>query len=235
MRKTAFRGRPRPRSHVWRSACIFISLMAMFLICAAAYAAPADFGEALSGMEKRYASADTAAGNFKQIYRAPGITREETGVFRLKRPGLMRWEYRTPEEKLFVADGKDCFLYAPLDRQVTTYPLTPADLARTPIAFLLGGGNVRRDYRASEEMEFRQAFSDTILLRLTPVRDDGEYGFVTLELDAKNFDIRRVVIREQSGSTYEFLLSEIVLNGKTSDRDFQFKPPRGVEIVRMQE
>jgi outer membrane lipoprotein carrier protein len=209
------------------------SIFVLFLItCASGLAA--DFDEALSGMERRYSSADTAAGSFKQIYRGPGMMLEETGVFKLKRPGLMRWEYLTPEEKLFVADGKECFLYVPLDRQVTITPLTPADLGRTPIAFLLGGGNVRRDYSAAAETEFKQAFSDTILLRLTPLRNDSEYTFVTLELDEKTFDIRRVIIRGE-GDTSEFLLSGVVLNQKTNARDFQFKTPRGVEVVRIQE
>lgn len=195
----------------------------------------AEFDEALSGMEKRYAVADTVAGSFKQIYRAPGMTQEETGVFKLKRPGLMRWESRTPEAKLFVADGKNCYSYVPIDRQVTVYPLTPADLGRTPFAFLLGGGNISRDYSAKAETEFKPAFPDTIMPRLTPVRDTGEYEFVTLELDVKTFDIRRVIIRERSGNTSEYLLSDIVLNQKMNDRDFQFRPPRGVEIVHIEE
>jgi len=211
-------------------------ISALFLICAASSSASAaDIDEALTGMERRYTAADTAAGSFRQIYRAPGMTQEETGVFQLKRPGLMRWEYRTPEEKLFIADGKDCFIYAPLDRQATTYPLTPADLGRTPFAFLLGGGNIRRDYSAAAETEFRAELSDTVLLRLTPVQDNGEYIFVTLELDAKAFDIRRVVIREQSGNTSEFHLSGVVLNQKMNDRNFQFKPPKGVEVLRVEE
>ena len=217
-----------------------LSLFIMLLmICTSFFCVPgvaaADFDEAISGMERRYAAAETAAGSFKQIYRAPGILQEETGVFQLKRPGLMRWESRTPEEKLFIADGKECFIYAPLDHQVTIHPLTPADLARTPFAFLLGGGNIRRDYTAAAETEFKPAFSDTVLLRLAPVRDDGGYIFVTLELDAGTFDIRRVILREQSGSTSEFLISSVVLNQKTNARDFQFKPPKGVEIVRINE
>ena len=209
----------------------------VFLFCAASHSSveAAGIDEALSGMERRYAAADTVAGSFRQIYRVPGMTQEETGVFQLKRPGLMRWEYRTPEEKLFVADGKDCFIYVPQDRQVTTYPLTSADLARTPFAFLLGGGNIRHDYSAAVETEFKPVFSDSILLRLAPVRDNGEYDFVTLELDAETFDIRRVVIREQSGNTSEFILSGVVLNQKMNDRSFQFRPPRGVEILRIQE
>ena len=213
---------------------IHAALALSLLIFASASVAAADFDAALSGMERRYATADTAAGSFRQIYRAPGILQEETGVFILKRPGLMRWEYRTPEAKLFIADGKDCYVYVPLDRQATTYPLTPADLGRTPFAFLLGGGNARRDYTAEDETEFKAAFSDTVLIRLTPVRNDGEFGFVTLELDAGTFDIRRVVIRELSGNTSEFLLDGIVLNQKTNARDFQFRPPRGVEIVKVQ-
>jgi outer membrane lipoprotein-sorting protein len=74
-----------------------------------------------------------------------------------------------------------------------------------------------------------------LLLRLTPVREDEEYAFVMLELDDKVYDIRRVVIRERSGNTSEFLLSDVVTNQKTNARDFQFKPPRGVEVVRINE
>jgi outer membrane lipoprotein carrier protein len=205
---------------------------ALLMTCAAA---AADFDSALSGMERRYEKADTVAGSFKQIYRAPGMTQEKTGVFQLKRPGLMRWEYMTPEKELFVADGKECFFYVPLDRQVTIHPLTPADLARTPFVFLLGGGNIRRDYSAAAETEFKPAFPDTALLRLTPVENNEEYLFVTLELDARTFDIRRVLIRERIGNTSEFLLSDIVLNRKMNDRDFQFRTPRGVEVLRIQD
>ena len=210
-------------------------LLSLFILVFCSLEKAADFDEALSGMERRYAAVDTVVGSFRQIYSAPGITQaDETGVFKLKRPGLMRWEYRTPEEKLFVADGKECFSYSPLDRQVTIYPLTPADLARTPFAFLLGGGNVRRDYSVSAETEFRTAFSDTIPLRLTPVRKSGEYVSVTLELDAKTFDIRRVIIREEGGNTSEFLLSDMELNQKINDGDFRFRPPRGVQVIRVE-
>ena len=192
----------------------------------------ADIEAALSGMENRYAKVETVAGSFKQIARAPGMTQEESGVFKLKRPGLMRWEYRTPEEKLFVADGREFFLYVPRDRQVAIHPLTPADLKRTPLIFLLGGGNIRRDYKVTAETEHKPLSADTLLLRLTPVRDE-EYLFVVLELDERTYDIRRVIIRERSGSTSEYLLSDMVTNQKMADKDFQFKPPRGVEIVRL--
>lgn len=204
------------------------------LFCRGAAFAADDIDAAIRGMERRYASAETAAGNFRQIYRAPGIRRDETGSFILKRPGLMRWEYRTPEEKLFVADGKECFLYEPRDRRVTVYPLTPARLKHTPLSFLLGG-DVRNNYDVSREKAFKPSFPETILLRLTPIRHEEDYEFVVLELDADGFAIRRVAIRESGGGTSEFLLTDVVTNVKTSGNDFKFKPPKGVEVTRIQE
>jgi outer membrane lipoprotein carrier protein len=195
--------------------------------------ADADAAAAVAGMERRYAQAETASGAFRQVYRAPGMVQEESGVFKLKRPGLMRWEYRTPEEKLFVADGKECFLYVPRDRQVTVHPLTPADIKRTPLSFLLGGGGARRDYRVTAEAEYKASRAGTVLARLTPLRREEEYRFVVLELDAGTHDIRRVVIRERSGNTSEFLLSDVVTGRNASAKDFQFKVPRGVEVVRV--
>lgn len=187
----------------------------------------------VSGLEKRYASVETASGSFRQTYRAPGMDQEESGVFLLKKPGFMRWEYKTPEEKLFVADGRECFLYVPLDHQVTVYPLTAADVRSTPLAFLLGGVVVTQKYSIFPESEYKPAFGHTSLIRLKPLKYEEEYLFLVLELDASTFDIRRVVIREHSGNTSEFFLTNVVTNIKVKSKDFQFKPPKGVEVVRL--
>jgi outer membrane lipoprotein carrier protein len=209
--------------------CIALSL----LFGMSAEARGADPVMMASGLEKRYASVETAGGNFRQTYRAPGMEQEESGTFVLKKPGFMRWEYRTPEEKLFVADGRECFLYVPQDRQVTVYPLTASDVRSTPLAFLLGGGNILKNFSISRESEHKPAFDHTSLIRLKPLKHEEEYLFLVLELDESSFDIRRVVIREHSGNTSEFFLANVTTNIKVNSRDFQFKPPKGVEVVRL--
>jgi outer membrane lipoprotein carrier protein len=186
-----------------------------------------------SGMEKHYASVETAGGSFRQTYRAPGMEQEESGSFVLKKPGFMRWEYRVPEEKLFVADGRECFLYVPQDHQVTVYPLTASDVRSTPLAFLLGGGNVVKNFNISRESEYRPAFDHTSLIRLKPLKYEEEYLFLVLELDESSFDIRRVVVREHTGNTSEFFLTNVTTNIKVNSKDFQFKPTKGVEVVRL--
>ena len=42
----------------------------------------------------------------------------ERGRLLIKKPGKMRWEYTTPEKKLFVSDGVKIYSYIPQDKQV---------------------------------------------------------------------------------------------------------------------
>jgi outer membrane lipoprotein carrier protein len=195
----------------------------------------ADLETVVSGLQQRYASAVTMSGSFQQIYRAPGIEQIESGVFRMKRPGLMRWEYRKPEEKLFVADGREAFLYVPMDRQVTIHPFSSSDVQGTPLEFLIGGADIRKRFTVSWENNFKPGLEHTVRIRLTPRSGQNEYEFLVLALDPQNYDLRRIAIHEPGGNTSEFILSDLIVNAKMDNRDFQFKPPKGTEIIRMEE
>ena len=39
------------------------------------------------------------------------MERTESGTLWLKKPGKMRWEYRSPKEKLFLGDGQRCLVF----------------------------------------------------------------------------------------------------------------------------
>ena len=147
-----------------------------------------DLSSVINGMERRYASVQSATGHFQQTYRAPGIDQVESGVFWLKKPGLMRWEYNKPEEKLFIADGRECFLYVPQDRQVTVQPLTASDIRSTPLTFLLGEGNISQSYSFSQESEFRPVNDHTLVIRLVPRKYEEMYQFLVLELDTATYE-----------------------------------------------
>ncbi len=193
----------------------------------------ADLSEAIAGLQKRYASVETVKGSFQQSYRAPGIQREQTGEFWLKKPGLMRWEYKTPDVQLFIADGRKSYLYVPDDRQVTIQPLSPADLHNTPLSFLLGSGDINKTYFVAWESEYKRKAANGLFIRLIPRRQPSEYSFLALELDPQSYDLRRIIVREPGGSTSEFLLSGVITNTKFDNGLFQFKKPKGVEEVRL--
>jgi len=192
-----------------------------------------DLAGVVSGLERRYASVETVAGNFQQSYRAPGVDQVESGAFWLKKPDLMRWEYRQPEEQLFVADGRESSFYVPQDRQVTIQPLNASDLRNTPLELLLGSADINKNYTVSWESDVKPKTESAALIRLTPRTHEPAYLFVVLELDGTTFELRRVIVREPTGNTMEFLLSNVATNVKIDKKLFRFVPPKGVEEIRL--
>ncbi len=71
-------------------------------------------------------------------------TRVESGIVYFRRPGQMRWEYDSPEKKLFLVDGKTTWFYVPYDRTVTKAPVKESSDWRTPLALLTGKADLSR-------------------------------------------------------------------------------------------
>jgi outer membrane lipoprotein carrier protein len=220
-------------SQAIRTVCIL--LFVAFIAQPAAPQSNAKVETVLSGLQQRYAGIHTVTANFRQLYHAPGIEMLESGVLWMKKPGLMRWEYSDPEAKLFVADGHEMYLYTPEDRQVVVSRLTERDLRSTPLQFLLGQGNLERDFYSSLEDKLNHTFPDTVMLRLVPRSSERDYDYVVLEVDGKTFAIRRIVIVEKTGNTSEFILGNVETNVKIDNKQFQFKIPRGAEVMKMDE
>src|SRR5271168_4759857 len=84
-------------------------------------AAAEDVSSIAQTVDEHYNHLHTLQAEFTEEYRGAGIERTESGTLWLakggmKKPGKMRWEYRSPREKLFVSDGKDAWFYVPDDR-----------------------------------------------------------------------------------------------------------------------
>jgi outer membrane lipoprotein carrier protein len=217
-------------------AAIFPASAAIFLLLiSGAFAGDQSVGSAVSGLQNRYASVRTLRADFRQTYRAPGVNQVESGVFWMKKPGLMRWEYRDPEVKLFIADGHETFLYLPDERQVMVSRFSTSEMHSTPLRFLLGEGNISASFQVSPESETKPSLQGTLLLRLEPRNPEPDYSYIVLELDMTTYDVRRIIIRERTGNTSEFLLTNMATNLKVDDKQFHFKMPKGVEVIRLDE
>ena len=149
------------------------------------------------------------------------------------KPGFMRWESHDPEEKLFVADGRNSYHYIPKDYQVYIQPLTTSDLLNTPLELLLDAGNIRKSYTVSWESDFPPQFDDTYVIRLTPRKKDQPHSYLVLEFGRDSWDLRRILAREPNGNTNEFLLTNVTMNIKIEKSKFRFTTPRGVEEIQI--
>src|SRR6266581_3221187 len=99
----------------------------------------------------------------------------------------MRWEYRSPKEKLFVSDGKDAWFYVPEDRQARKSSAKKLEDVRSPLAFLLGKTKLEKELRGlslAPDLEPLQA-GDTVL-RGIPTALGDQISEIILEVSPES-------------------------------------------------
>ena len=117
----------------------FVVSLVLGLVTGTAAPVPAPSVHAIAqAVDERYNRLRSLQAEFTEIYRGAGMERTESGTLWLKKPGKMRWEYRSPRDKLFLSDGKDAWFYVPGERQVRRTAVKKLDDLRSPLAFLLG-------------------------------------------------------------------------------------------------
>lgn len=196
-----------------------------------AAAATPDIHTVAQTVDERYNRLHTLTASFTEIYRGAGMERTETGVLWLKKPGKMRWEYRSPKEKLFLSDGKDAWFYLPGDRQARRSPAKKLDDLRSPLSFLLGKTRLEKELQGlSLAPDVTPLTAGDLILRGVPQALADRVSQVLLEvtLDGR---ISRIVIEEGDGSTTEYRFTDQRENVEVSDASFRFVPPSGVEVI----
>ena len=172
--------------------------------------------------------------DFTEIYRGDGAERVEAGTLWLKKPRKMRWEYRSPKEKLFISDGQAVWFYLPAERQLRKTTLRKLDDLRSPLAFLLGKTKLENELRGlSKVVDQSPLVAGNTLLRGVPramVGAAGAASEVQLEITPSD-QIVRIVLVEADGATTEFRFAGWKENLELGDGRFKFTPPPGVETV----
>src|SRR4051794_11126016 len=126
-------------------ACVAIALP---VVTGAAADNPLELAQAL---QRRYDTVKDFSADFVHAYQG-GVLRKqvsERGRVLIKKPGKMRWDYTSPERKLFVSDGMKIYSYIPQDKQVIVSNVPREDEATIPTLFLAGKGNLTRDFTPS--------------------------------------------------------------------------------------
>ena len=198
-------------------------------------AAPApgspDVRELARAVDDHYNHLRTLVTEFTQTYRGNGPDRVESGILYLKKARKMRWEYRSPRQKLFVSDGQSVWFYLPDDKQVRKTSFRKLDDLRSPIAFLLGKTKLENELRGlSKAVDQAPATPGNTLLRGVPEAMGGQLTEVQLEITPSH-QIERIVLVDADGGETEFRFTDPKENLDVPDSRFVFTPPRGVETV----
>lgn len=193
-----------------------------------------DLNALIDGLQRKYSRMQGLAAEFVQVYSgADGRVIRETGQLLLKRPRKARWDYASPERKLFVSDGKNVFFYVYGEKNATASAIKETADPQIPFLFLLGRGNLRRDFLRIEIAAGEAPISaGNQVLRLFPKRAPEEFKQLLVEVATASFEVRRLAIFQRSGARMDFLLSNVRENYIAPDSQFQFAAPPGVTVKR---
>ena len=213
------------------SAVVFVVALAL-----TAGAVTDDVHSIAQAVDEHYNHLRSLQAEFTEVYRGSGMERTESGTLWLakggtKKPGKMRWEYRSPREKLFVSDGRDAWFYVPGDRQVRKTAARKLDDIRSPLAFLLGKSKLEKELQGlSLAPDVTPLAAGDVVLRGVAQAMADRVSEILLEI-TPDHQIARIVIDEVDGSTTEYRFSDPKENVEIPAARFDFTPPAGTEVV----
>lgn len=185
----------------------------------------------IDGVERRLAGMRDLSADFTQVYEdSLNQTLTEQGHVYLRRPRQMRWEYRSPEEKLFVSDGRTVYFWIPSQEQVLYESVEDSFDDRIPLMYLLGRQDLESEFDRIAELVTPPKVPGARVLQMYP-RRDSEVEAIILEVDSTSYDIRRLSLTRGDGSVWELLFDEVRVNDGLEESLFDFEPPDGVQVI----
>jgi outer membrane lipoprotein carrier protein len=199
-------------------------------VCYAPFCAPGLFAQDNDSLVRKvddhYNHLSSLRAHYTEHYAGMGLDRTETGTLVLKKPGRMRWSYNEPAGKVFVLDGKFAWFYTPGDPQAQRVPAKQLDDLRSPLRFLLGHTQLKK------ELQHLTVVGEGTGFRISGVPQGMEQRVKLLTLDVTPMGaIERMRLEEVDGAVTEFTFSGMEENVPVKNEDFVFTPPAGVSVV----
>jgi len=186
-------------------------------------------GDVVRDVQRRYDSTRDYSADFRQTteYRTLNRRIEGRGRVYFSKPAKMLWRYEEPAGQFVLSDGSDLYFYQPAERQVIKTALGSVFRSDLPLSFLLGIGDLERDFRA----ELTDSTDEAHVLKLSPRKANTGVGEIHLSVAPDSHDIRQVLIEDAAGNRWIFRF-ENIRRGPELDPDlFELKTPQGVDIV----
>lgn len=163
-----------------------------------------------------------------------GRTQTAKGRVTLRRPGKMRWDYEGKGGRpgqVLVSDGQTLWIYNPEDKTVLKDQIGGA-LERTPLAFLMGLGELTRDFDIGRPpADLALGRSGDLLLALTPKEPIAALKTLHLAVDPKRALVTAALIEDPFGNRTRLAFEDIKTNTGVPESRFAFTVPPGVQVV----
>ena len=202
-------------------------LVPVFLLSTVVYAD--DLNAIIAKVQKTYDGIQDIQANFTQLTTSASIkeTQKAEGVVYFKKPGMMKWEYKSPGKDINVSDGMTIWIY---QQDIGQVMVGNALDNGTSISnnFLAGMGNLKKDF----EIEMAEGDNNAHILKLNPKTAQPNLQKLYIAVDKKTFLVIRTIVYDMLGNETKVIFEKIKTNQSLSGSIFKFKIPEGVKVVK---
>jgi len=187
--------------------------------------------EAVTNLEKALKAARTLRADFEQLHYSMSVSEplREKGELLFEKPDRMRWEYKAPQDKVFLYKEGVLETYLPEDKQLTRSPVAEEALKSDIFGIFLGTMSFHDAY-AIESNPFPTDAARVRQVKLTP-KTEGDYSHILLEIDETTWLLRRAIFLEWAGAKREFVFSRVRTGVRLPSDAFTLKVPPGTEVI----
>jgi outer membrane lipoprotein carrier protein len=190
--------------------------------------------DAIKAIQHRYEAVKDLRARFEQTTRGAAISgrapaeSRSRGQLVVAKPSRMRWSYEEPEPSLVVSDGKTLWIYDPAFKEAQRMPVGEGFLSGAALEFLLGRGEMERDF----DVRLVSCAQDAVELELRP-RTPTSYEKLTLLANPRSGDVSRTRIDDLLGNVTTVQFSDLKVNVDPPADTFRFVPPEGTKVIEV--
>uniref|UniRef100_A0A7V1EIU2 Outer-membrane lipoprotein carrier protein n=1 Tax=candidate division WOR-3 bacterium TaxID=2052148 RepID=A0A7V1EIU2_UNCW3 len=172
----------------------------------------------------RYQNLNSFYIEFSQQFceKTSGMCQSFNGTVQFLKPNYFRMEIENPRQ-IYVGDSVSLWIYLPDKKRAIRQHLgAQIPFAVNPDIFL-------KDYNERFNAELKTDKNYEIIL--TPKEETEIYKKIIVFIDPQKYEINGITIYDETESENKFIFKNIELNKKISKKLFEFKPPKGTEVV----
>ncbi len=203
-----------------------IRLMALCALLLSVVGQPVRAADGATQLKDFLAGLETLQAEFNQTILPAGedTVYATSGVFYLKRPGKLRWEYEDPATQIIVADGKRIWLHD-IELEQVSHRSQKAALEGTPAQLLSSTAPLEESFEMREE----GVVEEVTWLELLP--KDKNAQFTKVRLGFQENELSQMEMFDSFGQVTRFFFFNMTRNPVLSDELFVFIPPPAIDLI----
>lgn len=195
-------------------------------------AEPNQIRDVVNRVQAFYDKTKSFKSDFRQQFfvKAYNKRKSSEGHVTFQKPGKMSWVYSNPKNNRVVSDGKMLRVYEAQNRQMYEQKV---DKSQYPAAlsFLTGEGRLAETFKFQLYDGKKMNFPGGLVLVGTPKKPHPAYKTILFYVDAKTYQVRRVMVLDAQGNRNRFDFVNPRINEPVTPSTFKFSPPAGTTLV----